>query len=119
MKKIIFSLLLISGCEIVNAQTTQSKTNAATEKPSDAAFGYTYDFDKVFQLLHTEMKASAKNKTSIEYQLMQSKDFPKSETTLNNEVYAKAALRQWIETHSNAIIEAYKSNQDIVKPFAH
>ncbi len=119
MKKIIFSLLLISGCEIVNAQITQSKTNTAPEKPSDAAFGYTYDFDKVFQLLLTEIKASTKNKTSIEFQLMQSKDFPKSETSLNNEVYTKAALRQWIETHANTVIEAYKANQDIVKPFAH
>jgi hypothetical protein len=119
MKKVIFSLFMISACGILNAQTTQTKSNTAQEKPSDVSFGYTYDFDKVFQLLHAEMKASSKNKTSIEHQLMQTKDFPKPESTLNNEVYVKAALRQWIETHSDVIIQAYKTNQDIVKPFAH
>lgn len=97
----------------------QTKAAVVQERPSDAAFGYTYDFDKVFQLLYSEMKASSKNKTSPEYQLIQANDFPKSESTLNNDLFAKAALRQWIETHSDAIIQAYKSNQDIVKPFAH
>lgn len=120
MKKIF--LLLICGLYtgFYHAQqTVPSDTKKQDYKaPSDAPMGYTYNFDKVFAALWSEMSIPSGNKQSPEYQLTHSKDFPKASQTLNNEVYGKALLRKWMEEHPDAIINAYKTREDIVTPFA-
>jgi hypothetical protein len=117
MKKLLFFTVLTLISITVKAQQPVSGSKPI-KAPSDAITGYTYDYDKVFDLLHKAVTGSVISRGNTEQQLMNTPDFPKVDAHLNNEPFLKASLKQWIETHPDLIIEAYKSNADIVKPFA-
>lgn len=118
MKKLLFLMFIGLSSMALKAQqpVTEPKAN---KPPSDVSLGYTYDYDKVFDLLYKEAAGITKSDKSIEQYLMNTPDFPKVSEHLNNEAFLKASIKQWIETHPNAILEAYKQNQEIVKPFGY
>ncbi|MDI9342241.1 MAG: hypothetical protein QM534_16825 [Sediminibacterium sp.] len=118
MKKILFFLVCSFCYTVYHAQQAAPSPTKDYKAPSDAPSGYTYNFDKVFAALWSEMSAPSGNNQSPEYQLIHSKDFPKTTQTLHNEVYGKALLRKWMEEHPDMIINAYKTREDIVTPFA-
>lgn len=106
-------LAFFFSTEIMNAQTN---TKEAVAIPSDAPHGYTYDFDKVMNLLTERISAPSKT-NSIAQTLLDAKDFPVAPANRVVDADHKKQLKAWIEKNPDLIINTLKTRTDIVTPY--
>jgi len=112
MKKGILLICIFLGFSLSQEIKAQSRKTP----PSDAASGYTYDFNKAKELIIEEQLKFGNS--SIELQsILQHKDFPvlKSKEELNDSYHQN--LRKWMESNPDVIISAFKKRNDIVQPY--
>lgn len=94
----------------------KTASNAQTSTPpSDAPTGYTYDFEKAQTTIMREL-IQPSNETKEAKQLISVSTFPKLTTPSIEEDYKKKLVK-WMEANPTLIINAFKNNQDIVKPY--
>lgn len=97
-----------------NGKTTKSSSNTP---PSDAAYGYTYDFDKTQALIFNRLTApSEANKDATP--LLAAKDFPAYSAKEGITAEYKNKVRIWMEANPDLIINSLKHRTDIVQFFA-
>lgn len=108
----IITLLFIGivYCSDLKAQT------AKITYPSDAPSGYTYDFNLAQQMIiERQVKPSSKNQ--LAQAIIDKKDFPlignKNDVS---ETYLET-LKKWMEQNPSVIIDALKSNKEIVQQY--
>jgi len=83
--------------------------------PSDLPNGYTYDFEKVQSTIMREL-IQPSEQTKEAKQLISVSSFPKLTSTSIDEDYKKKLVK-WMEQNPTLIINAFKNNQDLVKPY--
>ncbi len=95
-----------------------SAQSTTSNKPSDASSGYTYDFDKITELVHKEIKAQSSQPKDIEVQqLINSPGFPKVDNKSAITIAEKTAISNWIQENGNLVIKLFINRKDIVTPF--
>lgn len=113
MKK---SILIIAFfvCSIQVSLFSQTNTNIVP--PSEAEHGYTYDFDKVNNLIF-ERLTNPTIINEIARVIVEEKSFPK--LTVGEEIDSiyKKKVGKWIEANQNLIIETFKNRSDIVQSY--
>jgi hypothetical protein len=105
-------LAFLFSTEMLNAQTTAKKASP----PSDASSGYTYDFDKVMNLMTERITAPAKS-NAIAQTLLDAADFPAAPSNKVIDANYKGQLKTWMEKNPDLIINTLKSRKDIVTQF--
>jgi hypothetical protein len=105
-------LALLFSTEIVNAQTDAKKINP----PSDAPSGYTYDFNKVMNLI-TERIATPTKSNADAQAFLDANDFPAAPANKVIDANYKDQLRIWMEKNPNLIINTLKHRKDIVTQY--
>lgn len=97
----------------LSAQTTLNNKPA-----SDATTGYTYNFDKITELVFKELKVGTKQIKDAEVQqLINSPGFPNVENKVSLTSAEKTAIGNWIQENGNLVIKLFINRKDIVTPF--
>jgi hypothetical protein len=103
-------LILFGG---LSAQTTTNNKPA-----SDATTGYTYNFDKVTELVFKELKGGDKHAKDAEVQqLINTPGFPKIEHNAALNGNDKTAIGNWIQENGSLVIKLFINRKDIVTSF--
>ena len=105
-------LALFFSTEMMNAQTNTKQAAI----PTDAPHGYTYDFNKVMNLL-TERIATPSKSNAIAQTLLDAKDFPAIPANKVSDANSKMQLKTWIEKNPDLIINTLKTRTDIVSQY--
>jgi hypothetical protein len=113
MKQALLTALFVIGLQIANY--AQQKARPATPA-SDAATGYTYDFDKARELI-IDRVTNPGNMNADANVIVSEKTFPvlAKETKPDNAYLEK--VREWMEKNPEMIINAFKNRKDIVQQF--
>lgn len=96
----------------VNAQSGAKKVTPPTDEPS----GYTYDFNKVQDLIIQRITNPQKSNADAQVFLDQ-KDFPAIISAKKVDADYKDELRKWMEKNPDLIINTLKSRKDIVTQY--
>ena len=115
MKSLKFAILFsaILGCSTSFAQTGKAQTK--TPMPSDAAAGYTYDFNLTKELILSRINTPTDANKDAQ-PLLDAPDFPAYKGKIINELFTNN-LREWMEKNPALIITTLKHRKDIVTPF--
>jgi hypothetical protein len=113
MKKAIFlaSVLICTMQSSIFAQT-----NTKVNRPSDASSGYTYDFDKAYELIIERLSNPTKLNEDVKT-ITDEKSFPKLKVGQTIDADYKKKLGAWIENNPSIIISALKNRKEIVHSF--
>ncbi|MDO9001102.1 MAG: hypothetical protein Q7W45_15160 [Bacteroidota bacterium] len=113
MKKAI----LLSSIMIIATQfSSMAQTNKKKSAPSDAATGYTYNFDKANELIFERLLNPNSSNMDVK-SIVEEKSFPKLSNgeKIDSEYKKKVAL--WIEKNPNLIISNFKNRKDVVQSY--
>ncbi len=105
-------LAFFFSTELANAQTTAKKVSPASDAPS----GYTYDFNKVMDLM-TERITNPSKSNAIAQTLLDASDFPIAPANKVIDANYKGQLKIWMEKNPELIINTLKSRKDIVTQY--
>ncbi len=114
MKRIFFlTTLFICALQLSSFAQTNKKTSTP---PSDAATGYTYDFDKTNELILERLSNPTQANTDVQA-LIDEPSFPiLSKGEKINPEYKKK-VGSWVESHPALVIAVLKNRKDVVRPF--
>lgn len=107
---------VFSGILFSQALNAQNKSDTKTVAPSDVSSGYTYDYNKVFELIIERIKEPKDSNTDVQIFLNQS-DFPKLAHGKVIDPEYKEQLRKWMEKNSALIITTLKPRKDIITQY--
>lgn len=107
------TLMLITFSLATKAQNS-SKSNQTIA--SDAPSGYTYDFDKVMNLITSRIEAPKKENADAQV-FLNSTDFPALPKSKLIDATYKEQIKIWMEKNPTLIINTLKSRKDIVTQF--
>lgn len=114
MKRILL-LTFLFICTLQFSSFAQTSKKAVTP-PSDAASGYTYDFDKTNDLIIERLSNPSSHNEDVKV-IVEEKSFPKLKIGAAIDADYKKKVAAWVEKNPNLIISALKNRQDIVHPF--
>ena len=113
MKRVLF-LTAVLICSLQYSSVAQ--TSKKVTPPSDAASGYTYDFDKTNDLIIERLLHPTTSNNDVQI-IIDEKTFPKLNKGQSIDADYKKKLASWIEKNPNLIINNLKNRKDIVHPF--
>jgi len=93
-----------------------AQTNTNIIPPSEAVHGYTYDFDKVNNII-VERLINPSIINELARVIVEEKSFPKLAVGEEIDSIYKKKVGKWIESNQNLIIETFKNRTDIVQPY--
>ncbi len=109
-------ILLGLGFCLTGQLAAQNNPSKAKSAPSDAAAGYTYDFNLVKQLLIDYQIKPNDNNKDVKI-LVKENGFPKLSSGKSADAAYHDNLTQWMEKNPSLIIQALKNRKDIVRKF--
>lgn len=116
MKKNLRLTGLFLALFVVASTNAQSNASKTTSPPSDASTGFTYDFNKVQDLIIERVTNPQKSNADAQVFLDQ-KDFPIINSAKKADAAYKDELRKWMEKNPTLIINTLKSRKDIVTQY--
>ena len=114
MKRILF-LTALFICALQFSSFAQTNKKAVTP-PSDAASGYTYDFDKTNDLIIARLSNPSSANEDVKA-IVEETSFPKLNKGAIIDAAYKKQVAAWVEKNPNLIISVLKNRKDIVHPF--
>ncbi len=113
MKKSYFLVVVLFFAFKFNSKAQNS--SQPSPLPTDIPNGYTYDFEKVQTSIMREL-IQPSVQTQEAKQLILTTSFPKLTSPSIEDDYVKKLVK-WMEENPTLIINAFKNNQEIVKPY--
>ena len=113
MKK---SFLLITTFILCLQFSLFSQTDKKIVALSDEPHGYTYDFDKVYNLIYNRLTNPSVSNEDVKA-IIDDNSFPKllKGAKINDEFTRK--IKIWIESNQALVISTFKHRKDIVQEF--
>ncbi len=93
-----------------------AQTNKKSIPPSDAASGYTYDFDKTNELVLERISNPNTSNADVK-PIVNETSFPKLNSGATIDADYKKKVADWIEKHPDLIISTFKNRKEIVHTF--
>ena len=106
-------LMMLAFSPAINAQDGSKSSQTIA---SDAASGFTYDFNKTMALIIERITAPAKSNADVKV-FLDHKDFPAPPANKNIDAVYKDQIRVWMGKNPNLIINTLKPRKDIVTQY--
>lgn len=110
------SIFITVFCIGILSNTDLKAQTAKVTYPSDAPSGYTYDFNLAQQMIiERQVKPSIQNQ--LAQPIIDKKDFPLIGSKKDVSENYLETLKKWMEQNPSVIIDAFKSNKEIVQQY--